>query len=41
MYIKTIWKYCQTEKTTHTYFWLSESYRDEHGFEVKTYQQNN
>src|SRR5665811_1698214 len=32
MYIKTIRKYCQTEKTTHTYFRLSESYRDEHGF---------
>jgi len=32
MYIKTIRKYCQAEKTTHTYFRLSESYRDEHGF---------
>lgn len=31
MYIKTIRKYCQSEKTTHTYFRLSESYRDEHG----------
>lgn len=31
MYIKTIRKYCQTEKTTHTYFRLSESYRDESG----------
>jgi transposase len=31
MYIKTIRKYCQTEKTTHTYFRLSESYRDEYG----------
>ncbi len=32
MFIKLIRKYCQTEKTTHTYFRLSESYRDEHGF---------
>jgi len=32
MYIKTIRKYCQTEKATHTYFRLSESYRDEYGF---------
>ena len=31
MYIKTIRKYCQAEKTTHTYFRLSESYRDEYG----------
>jgi len=31
MYIKTIRKYCQTEKITHTYFRLSESYRDEYG----------
>jgi len=31
MYIKTIRKYCLTEKTTHTYFRLSESYRDEYG----------
>jgi len=31
MYIKTIRKYCQAEKTTHTYFRLSESYRDEFG----------
>ena len=32
MYIKAIRKYCQSEKTTHTYFRLSESYRDESGF---------
>lgn len=32
VYIKSIRKYCQTEKTTHTYFRLSESYRDECGF---------
>jgi hypothetical protein len=32
MFIKSIRKYCQTEKTTHTYFRLSESYRDEYGF---------
>lgn len=32
MFIKSIRKYCQAEKTTHTYFRLSESYRDEHGF---------
>ena len=31
MYIKTIRKYCMAEQTTHTYFRLSESYRDEHG----------
>ncbi|MBC8006303.1 MAG: IS1634 family transposase [Verrucomicrobia bacterium] len=31
MYIKAIRKYCLSEKTTHTYFRLSESYRDEHG----------
>ncbi|EKD89331.1 MAG: Transposase, IS4 family protein [uncultured bacterium] len=31
MYIKTIRKYCLSEKTTHTYFRLSESYRDEQG----------
>jgi transposase len=31
MYIKTIRKYCQSEKATHTYFRLSESYRDEYG----------
>src|SRR5665811_1056787 len=31
MYIKTIRKYCPSEKTTHTYFRLSESYRDEYG----------
>ena len=32
MYIKTIRKYCQFEKATHTYFRLSESYRDQRGF---------
>ena len=32
MYIKAIRKYCQVEKTTHTYFRLSESYRDQNGF---------
>ena len=32
MYIKAIRKYCQAEKTTHTYFRLSESYRDQNGF---------
>jgi len=32
MFIKSIRKYCHAEKTTHTYFRLSESYRDEHGF---------
>ena len=32
MYIKTIRKYSQVEKTTHTYFRLSESYRDQRGF---------
>lgn len=32
MNIKTIRKYCIAEQTTHTYFRLSESYRDEHGF---------
>jgi hypothetical protein len=32
MYIKAIRKYCQEEKTTHTYFRLSESYRDKSGF---------
>ncbi len=32
MFIKSIRKYCQSEKTTHTHFRLSESYRDEHGF---------
>ena len=32
MYIKAIRKYCQAEKTTHTYFRLSESYRDKCGF---------
>jgi Transposase DDE domain len=32
MYIKTIRKYCQVEKATHTYFRLSESYRDQRGF---------
>ena len=31
MYIKAIRKYCQSEKTTHTYFRLSESYRDKCG----------
>lgn len=31
MYIKTIRKYCITEQTTHTYFRLCESYRDQHG----------
>ncbi len=31
MYFKTIRKYCITEKTTHTYFRLCESYRDEFG----------
>jgi len=31
MYIKTIRKYCTTERTTHTYFRLCESYRDEWG----------
>ncbi len=31
MYIKTIRKYCVSEKTTHTYYRLSESYRDEFG----------
>ena len=31
MYIKTIRKYCIAEQNTHTYFRLSESYRDEHG----------
>lgn len=31
MYIKTIRKYCVTERTTHTYYRLSESYRDEFG----------
>jgi len=31
MYIKTIRKYCPSEKNTHTYFRLSESYRDEYG----------
>jgi hypothetical protein len=31
MYIKTIRKYCIAEQDTHTYFRLSESYRDEHG----------
>ena len=31
MYIKTIRKYCMAEQTTHSYFRLSESYRDEHG----------
>ena len=31
MYIKTIRKYCPSEKTTHTHFRLSESYRDEFG----------
>ena len=31
MYIKTIRKYCQVEKTTHIYFRLSESYRDQRG----------
>ena len=31
MYNKTIRKYCHSEKTTHTYFRLSESYRDEYG----------
>jgi len=32
MYIKAIRKYCQAEKATHTYFRLSESYRDQNGF---------
>jgi hypothetical protein len=32
VYIKSIRKYCQAEKTTHTYFRLSESYRDANGF---------
>jgi hypothetical protein len=31
MYIKTIRKYCMAEQTTHTFFRLSESYRDEQG----------
>jgi len=31
MYIKTIRKYSMTERTTHTYYRLSESYRDEFG----------
>lgn len=31
MYIKTIRKYCTTERTTHTYYRLSESYRDQFG----------
>ena len=31
MYIKTIRKYCLAERTTHTYFRLCESYRDEFG----------
>ena len=31
MYIKTIRKYSMTERTTHTYFRLTESYRDEFG----------
>lgn len=31
MYIKAIRKYCTTERTTHTYYRLSESYRDEFG----------
>jgi len=32
MYFKTIRKYCLTEKTTHTYYRLCESYRDANGF---------
>ena len=32
MYIKAVRKYCQAEKATHTYFRLSESYRDKCGF---------
>lgn len=32
MYIKAIRKYCQAEKATHTYFRLSESYRDQNGY---------
>ncbi len=32
MYIKAIRKYCQVERATHTYFRLSESYRDQNGF---------
>ena len=32
MYIKTIRKYCKAEKTTHNYYRLCESYRDEWGF---------
>ena len=31
MFIKAIRKYCQSEKATHTYFRLSESYRDKYG----------
>ena len=31
MYFKTIRKYIKTEKTTHYYYRLCESYRDEHG----------
>lgn len=31
MFIKTIRKYCLSEQATHTYFRLSESYRDEYG----------
>lgn len=32
MYIKTIRKYCKAENTTHNYYRLCESYRDEWGF---------
>jgi len=35
MYIKIIRKYCLTEKTAHTYFRLSESYRDEYGIALQ------
>jgi len=31
MYFKTIRKYCKAENTTHKYYRLSESYRDEFG----------
>ena len=32
MYIKTIRKYCKAQNTTHNYYRLCESYRDEGGF---------
>lgn len=32
MYLQTIQKYCKAENTTHKYYRLSESYRDEWGF---------